>query len=149
MDYASFVLSIVAIVVSIASVVVSEWIYRMDRKVGIKPVVVFTKDQPTEDDPEGWHICNVGNGPAINIKLARRRGRQNREWEEYRQCPTLAREAKFPIGLGGYELECDYEDIDGRQYSSRCKDWFTSFPRKKLPPNSEETKRLEGIPHIA
>jgi hypothetical protein len=120
----------------------------MNRKVGMKPVVVFIKGQPTDEDREGWYVCSVGNGPAINIKLARRPSGGSQKWEEGRRCPTLARGAHFPIKLGGFELQCDYEDIDGRWYSSRCKNWVTSFPKsrgERLPLNLE-LKRLEGVP---
>lgn len=140
------ILSVIAITVS---AVVAINVYCRNRKIGMKPVVVFTKGQPTGEDPEGWFLCNVGNGPAINITVARMREESSRNWEEYRQCPTLTRGANFPIHLGGYELQCDYEDIDGNKHSSRCKDWVTSFPNERLPRNPKEKIRLEGLPKNA
>ncbi len=142
------IIAVLAMLVSLGSLIGSFCIYRWSRRVGMKPVLVFTKDKETENDREGWCLCNVGNGPSINVLVARRQ--QGNEWEHYRQIPTLAPGSHFPIELGGPEIQCDYSDIDERRYSSRCKDWVTSFPKKdRLPHPTGDVKRMEGLPRTA
>jgi len=135
----------VAAIVSVISLVSSGYMFVRSHIVSMKPVLVFTQDT-ADDGNERWFLCNVGNGPALNVVVAKRD--DGGEWKEYTMVPTLARDTNSKIELGGFEIQCVYFDIDQRRYLSRCKDWTTTFPENEPFPLPERStmNRSSGLP---
>ena len=123
-----------AVVISIASLAISWTISRSNTRSSIRPVVVFAYDPD-----EGWHVTNVGTGPALNVIIAQRRQQQ---WFSPVRVPPLLKEGSFKLswclhdnvhGLGAL-----YEDADGRRYTSICgNDLSQSFKGHSFGPWSE------------
>ncbi len=128
-----------AAIVSFLSLGFSALTFRSSRALSMRPVVVFilapandSKERSAPDQKEGetlW-LCNVGNGPAINIVVATRDERNKSPWKNPERIATLAANTASPITYGGDQMQCDYFDIDGRRYSSSCADAITSFPTR-------------------
>ncbi len=136
-------LTAMAVIVSVISLVSSGFMFVRSHTISMKPVLVFTKAD-ADDDNARWFVRNVGNGPAINIVVAKRD--EGGEWKDNASIPTLAPGTHFPTKLGGSELQCDYFDIDESPYSSRCKNWITTFPKKEPLPRSSKITRRRGLP---
>ncbi len=64
------VLTAAAVIVSLGSVAVTLWNYQRTAIAARKPVLIF------EYSREGWQLCNVGNGPALNVIVARKKPRR-------------------------------------------------------------------------
>ena len=117
-------LSVAAVLTAVVSAVVSYLLSRgADRRSRI-PVLVFTYD------PErGWLLRNVGNGPALNILVARHT--TDRGWFDPVRVPPIARDAELVLAwLGHWDsgtLGATYEDFlgadraqAGRAYTVTC-----------------------------
>jgi len=134
-----------AVLVSVISLGCGLYTFYRSRIISMKPVLVFTNAMDDKGKAR-WFLRNVGNGPAINIVVAKRP--KDDKWQKHSRVPTLAPGYLFPIDFGGLEIQCDYYDIDNRPYSSRCRDWETTFPKMKIEPLLESSKitRMPGLP---
>lgn len=126
----------VAVVVSLASFGFAFWSYRRSRVTSVQPVLVFTYDSRT-----GWELGNVGNGAALDVLAAERP--PDGDWSRRMRIPPLAPGSRVdisPLGLPHvFELACCYCDIDGRAYTSKCKDYLTTVEKgRQLPTWPEE-----------
>lgn len=85
----------------------------------MRPVLVFIVGR----EKEGWRLENVGNGPALNVHLAKRNNRA----ECFGRCDNIQRISPLPangthfIGFDApVEFGCWYEDFEGRTYETTC-----------------------------
>lgn len=113
---ASIAISIAAFVLSLTSFIVT-LVLTLRRDVGaIRPVLVFTYRS------EGWHIENVGAGPALDLAFHRILG--DKVTQSVR-LPALAKGAAFCLHFARHDSKqifvATYRDVDGRPYSSRSR----------------------------
>lgn len=117
MELAS-VLSIVAIVISAVSFSLSFWLSLKSARSGIRPVLAFVYNGES-----GWHLRNIGNGPALNITVAQKNV-ERQIWFDPVRVPPLEEESRLPLEWLGHVndtgLGVVYEDFQGRTYSSTC-----------------------------
>jgi hypothetical protein len=103
-----------AVVIATSSLVYSMVSARRSAARSRQPVLVF------EYAEEGWHVENVGNGPAINIYLAFRGDKT--PWKCPLRIPPLAKDAKYHIKelgkLNVRHLGSSYTDSSGHWYST-------------------------------
>jgi hypothetical protein len=82
----------------------------------IRPVLVFTYR------PEGWHVENLGNGPALDLMFHRLSG--DSVTQSVRR-PALGKGAEFCLHFARHDSKhifvTTYRDADGRPYSSRSR----------------------------
>src|SRR4051812_9001936 len=108
-------ISIIAIVVSAISFLISFWHTRKASVSGRMPVLVFVYDV---DD--GWVIRNIGNGPALNILVARKP--ISEEWFDPVRIPPLPKDGQFILSWVGHSnddgLGATYQDFQNKFYSS-------------------------------
>lgn len=111
-------LSIVAIAISTISFLLSFRLSLKSARSDIQPVLVFVYDGRS-----GWHLMNIGAGPALNVTVAQKNV-QAREWFNPVRVPPLAKESDFHLEWLGYVndtgLGVVYEDFHNRIYSSTC-----------------------------
>ena len=62
-------ISFIAIFVAFLSVIISFYFSRLSSKTSVFPVLVFVYTKEW-----GWKICNLGNGPALNVIVAQSNG---------------------------------------------------------------------------
>lgn len=130
--------SILAVFVSILAATISLISFALTYRqrgqsdiVGIRPALVFVFDNRT-----GWSLRNIGNGPALNVIVAKKR--PYGEWFDAVRVPPVAKDGKFllhwiPIddenGLGA-----TYNDIRGRPYTTTTgADYSRIFEGHELP----------------
>lgn len=111
----SMVLSVIAIALSFTNFIVT-LVLTIKRDIGaIRPVLVFT--YKTEI---GWHIENIGNGPALDIVFHRLN--QESVTQNVR-LPTLAKGSEFFLHFARHDSKqifvATYRDADSRPYTSR------------------------------
>ncbi|MBA2782107.1 MAG: hypothetical protein H0T74_04180 [Rubrobacteraceae bacterium] len=114
MANAAIVVSILALVLSVINFVVT-LILTIRRDVGtIRPVLVFTYKA------EGWHVENLGNGPALDVIFHRLAGESV---TQNVRLPALTKGAEFCVHFARHDAKqifvTTYRDADGRPYSSR------------------------------
>jgi hypothetical protein len=109
-----------------------------------QPVLVF------EYADDGWHVENVGNGPAINILLAFRGDKM--PWKCPLRIPPLAKDAKYHIkelgNLSVRHLGASYTDSSRHWYSTlSVNDENVVKRHRKLPSfkDSEITRHWHGV----
>lgn len=116
------VFSAVAILVSVTSLAINFWNARRSAIVAGKPVLVFDFEGES-----GWVMRNVGNGPALDVCVARKRPRD--EWFDPVRVPPLSKEGAFPLfwcsHTNVHKLGVSYSDFGGRRYTSICGDDLT------------------------
>lgn len=82
----------------------------------IRPVLVFTYRA------EGWHIENLGNGPALDLMFHRQSGQAV---TQNVRLPALAKGASFCLHFARHDSKqifiATYRDADGRPYSSQSR----------------------------
>ncbi len=108
------VVSILALALSVTNVIVI-LVLTIRRNTGaIRPVLVFTYKS------EGWHIENIGNGPALDLIFHRQSGETV---TQNVRLPTLAKGAAFCLHFAEHDSKqifvATYRDADGRPYTSR------------------------------
>jgi hypothetical protein len=111
----STVLSIAALALSVTNFIVTLML-TIRRDIGaIRPVLVFTYRSRV-----GWHIENIGNGPALDVvfnRLYRESVTQNV------RLPTLAKGSEFFLHFAKHDSKqifvATYRDADSRPYTSR------------------------------
>ena len=126
------VISTLAIVVAIASF----WHSRRAAIASIRPILVFLYD-----NQRGWHVRNVGDGPALNVNIAKRQ--PGGSWSQPVRVPPIDSGDFFPLFWvlhdNVHQFGTTYEDFKARIYSSICAKDLTSLSRgRKLPSWSEE-----------
>lgn len=116
--YRNTTISVISAVIAAVSFVVAALAYRLNRRNAInarRPAVVFEWD-----DGQGWKVRNVGNGPAVNVRVAVR-GRF-RGWTQFVRIPALGAGAEFKLRwvgkLNAWMLGAEYSDFAGEQYST-------------------------------
>jgi hypothetical protein len=133
------VISIVALLVAVVSFALPFWHTWRSHKAEIRPILVFLYD--TE---RGWHIRNVGGGPALNVLVARRQPPE--EWRSPVRVPPVSNSDSFQLKWMKHtnidQLGASYEDFEGRAYSSICrKDLAAVEERNVLPTFTPEVIR--------
>jgi hypothetical protein len=124
------------------------------------PVLVFL----LEPD-RGWILRNVGNGPALNIVVARKASHGDAPWLDPTRVPPIARDGELVLGwlVPGNDvavLGATYQDFlgadtsrAGRTYTAICAYSLSSVrPGRRLPAWSmDETEpdwiRLRQVRH--
>ena len=136
----STLLAGVAIGISIVTFGISLWRGQRAEARARKPVLVFVDDP----DEAGWVLKNVGNGPALNVLTAQRKGGQ---WFNPVKLPPLAKDATFRLGwLGRVNdtgLGATYFDFEGSAYTTTVGDEVVkTYSGQRLPtwPDAEITR---------
>ncbi len=136
-------LSTTAVVVSIISFIFSFSLSRDVAVSQIRPAIVFLYDGGS-----GWSMQNIGNGPALNIIIAKRQ--TSGDWFEPVRVPPVAAGAGVALDWIGHSnirtLGAIYQDFEGRYYSSFCQDDLSSaYEGRQLPiwPESEIKKHWQ------
>lgn len=118
----TLILSAIAVIVSIASLAFTIFKGRYDQITGVKPALVFVYDHNS-----GWHIQNIGAGPALNIVVAKKEGGVNSKtgaWIEPIRIPPIKKDGDFFIHWDSqnnvYGLGATYEDMWQRRYTTTC-----------------------------
>jgi hypothetical protein len=129
-------LTAVAIVVSVASFVVSFISSRRAVIAGRRPILVFVYEGTT-----GWIARNLGNGPALNIVVAQKR--VGGDWFSPVRIPPLAKDAEFQLEWLGHMndtgLGATYADFEQRVYSTSCgNDLSRVYSYRLLPEWTEQ-----------
>jgi hypothetical protein len=142
------VLAVVAIVVSLASFMISFAWSRQSTIAGRRPILVFVYD-----GMRGWTIRNVGNGPALNVLVAQKR--VGGEWFAPVRIPPLAISTEFGLEWLGHMndtgLGATYTDFEQRTYSTKCgNDLSEVFSYRVLPEwREEQIKSHWNAPHYS
>lgn len=102
----------IALIVSLGTLVFSIISERTKRK----PILVFEYQTAS-----GWHLNNIGNGPALNVVMGLSEQRIEK-WEDFVRIPALAVGSKFHIFWLGDEdirsLGAEYMDFADTYYST-------------------------------
>lgn len=120
----------IAILVSTISFGISFFHSLKSSRASIRPIlaVVYTKT--------GWHLKNIGNGPALNILVAQKpiQGR----WIRPVRVPPIPSGGNFYLEWIGHDNEHGigvfYEDFQGREYSSVCGNDLTKISKGSIFP---------------
>lgn len=106
---ASFVISVLALIFSIYS-------FRRSLALQHRPFLVFTRI-----DDRTWRVANIGNGPAMNVRVGDRTS--TGKWNKVVNCSPLgAGEAcELPWIEHDSEILAVYHDIKGDTYSTQFK----------------------------
>jgi len=113
---ASLITGSVALVLALINFVVT-LVLTLRRDLGsIRPVLVFTYKQ------KGWHIENLGNGPALDLIFHRQHGQKVAQSV---RLPALAKGASFCLHFARHDSKqifiATYRNADGRPYSSQSR----------------------------
>lgn len=96
--------------------------YRITAVRNVKPAIVVSYS--TES---GWHLKNIGNGPALNVVVAQRH--ESGDWFCPVRVPPLGQDDQLHLAWMEHTnvrwIGATYTDIDGRNYSSECSDDLT------------------------
>jgi len=115
-DPAALYISLTSASISLASLFTTILTFRLNFRASVRPVLVF------EYLPgDGWHVKNIGQGPALNVIVAEH---GNSGWFHPVRIPPLSKDGATKLvwclhdnehGLGAI-----YEDGHGRRYTSKC-----------------------------
>jgi hypothetical protein len=118
------VFSAVALMVSVASLAIGLWNARRSAILARKPVLVFDFEGES-----GWVLRNVGNGPALDVCVARRLA--GGDWVDPVRVPPISKEGAFPVFWSSHtnvhKLGVTYTDFEGMRYTSVCGDDLTEI----------------------
>jgi len=113
---ASLVVATLALVLSVINFVVTLLLTVRRDVSAIRPMLVFTYRA------EGWHIENLGNGPALDLMFHRLLGESV---TQNVRLPALGKGATFCLHFARHDSRqifiATYRDADGRPYSSRSR----------------------------
>ncbi len=128
------IIAILALGVSLVSLIASIWVAWQTHKWAVRPTLVFTFD-----GVNAWVVRNAGNGPALDVLVAKiPLRRPPGDWQEPVRLPSLGKDASFALSwLGATDLEkigCIYRDVSGRMYSSISEREITSVARRRRLP---------------
>lgn len=108
---------VISIIISIAAIAIataSYWHSRLAAIASIRPILVFLRDKK-----KGWHVRNVGGGPALNVTIAKK---PPKSWSKPRIVPPIYSDDFVKLSWVPYhkvhELGATYKDFQGRIYSS-------------------------------
>lgn len=141
------VIAAVAILVSIATFVVTLWTGRRAEVRARRPVLVFV-DEPSRDC---WVLRNVGNGPALNVLIAQRK---DGSWFNPVKLPPLGRDAAFDLTwLGRVNdtgLGATYVDFEGHPFTSTVgEEVVRTVEGARLPAwTDDEVERYWSVPAV-
>ena len=111
-------MSIAAVVISVTSFSLSFWANLRSARSDIRPVLAFVYHGKS-----GWHLRNIGSGPALNVTVAQKNV-ESKEWFNPVRVPPLEEASRFHLAWLGHVnhtgLGVVYEDFQGRTYSSTC-----------------------------
>src|SRR5262249_18698708 len=109
-------IAILSLIVSIVAVVITWYVYRNSRELGVKPVLVFLRRSSHE-----WELANVGTGPALQIMIGDKPFGGTNEWTHFSSCYPIPADHRIDTPwLSAAALGVQYEDIDGRKYTTVC-----------------------------
>ena len=109
------IISAFSIIISIAAIVISYKIYRHNRKLGIKPVLVFLRRSSKD-----WELANVGSGAALGIMVGEMEW-ETKVWSRFTNCYPIRAGFQLDLSwLNAIALGVVYEDVDGRKYTTTC-----------------------------
>jgi hypothetical protein len=124
-------LGVVAFVMSLVNFAVTLRLTKRRDVVAIRPMLVFTYRE------EGWHIENVGNGPALDVIFTRLGRETGAPSVIHVRLPTLAKGACSLLKFARYDesliFVATYTDIDGRRYTSRSQHDVSSIAEGWAP----------------
>lgn len=126
MKLAPIVVSITALGFSIVSFLIGFRSARAVERRGRMPVLVFQYD-----GQRGWVLRNVGNGPALNVVVAKKhvQGPDRDTWFDAVRVPPLGRDSELLLkwlghqgdfGLGALYDDFVADEEGGRSYTSTC-----------------------------
>jgi hypothetical protein len=128
-------LSLLALVVSLISLVTSSVLSMRTLRTNIKPVIAVLYD-----GERGWLINNVGNGPALNIVVCQRDPQHH--WLHPVRVPPLPVHGTFELRWLGHEndhaIGVMYEDLHRYKYSSVCANDLTTINDGSIFPKWRE-----------
>jgi hypothetical protein len=123
-----FLLSSLALLVSFLG-------YRLTAVRNVKPTIILLYLKES-----GWHLKNIGNGPALNLLVAQRH--ESGGWFCPVRVPPLAQGDQTHLWWMGHTnvrwIGATYTDIDGRAYSSECSDDLTRISDGSVLPHWSE-----------
>jgi hypothetical protein len=124
------VFAAVAIAVSLGSVAVTIFIYQRTAMAARKPVLIF------EYSKDGWLLRNVGNGPALNVVVARKN--PGADWFDPVRVPGFATDGLMRLHWCAHDNEhglgASYEDSASKPYTATCGDDLSRvFDGNRLP----------------
>jgi hypothetical protein len=128
-------LAALAVVISLAALAYNMTRARLDHRVAVKPALVFAYDFAS-----GWHIHNIGAGPALNIVVAFRdfgHAPLSKSWMRPVRIPPIGKDGSFPIHWAPHDNDhgfgATYFDVWDRPYSTICtRDLNTVRPGNRL-----------------
>lgn len=97
-----------------------------------QPILVLRSSQP-DNDSEKWYLANIGNGAALNIRVAESNVRDIKWITPVTKCYSLGKDGTLPLSWLKYaNVICVvYEDIFGERYVSIGADDESQFRRMK------------------
>ncbi len=128
-------LSVLALAVSVVSLLVSFLQTQRASVTGVMPVLAFVYDRDGQ-----WILQNLGNGPALNVVVADK-ATETKEWSNPVRLPPLPRDGQFALRVRPNVrwLGASYMDIEGHEYSATCvNDDSRVWPGRVLPRWPEE-----------
>jgi len=138
------IISIVALVVAIASTIASVYFSKLNIRTDIFPVLVLVYDAK-----DGWEIRNIGNGPAINIIVSHQEHGTN-EWIKPTRIYPIPKDGKINLSWVGYnpdKIAVTYSDIHEKQYTSITDEDLTEIKDTNELPSWKKTEILRIWEH--
>ena len=127
----SLLVALAALLVSITSFVTGQINVARSERLGMQPTLVFEYSQQ-----KGWHVRNVGNGPALNPVVSLSWDEAN--WEQPVRIPSVAQGSAFRLQWIGHQnirrLGARYSDAQERPYSATGKNDQTFAESSDAPP---------------
>ena len=109
--------------------------YRLTAVRNVKPAIIVSYSNES-----GWHLKNIGNGPALNVVVAQRQ--ESGGWFCPVRVPPLGQGDQFHLAWMEHTnvrwIGATYTDIDGRDYSSECSDDLTRITAGSVFPQWSE-----------
>lgn len=134
----------IAVVISLVSLLFSVIAFARTQRASVRPVLVFALDSD-----QVWKLKNVGRGPAMNVLVGEQT--QDGVWTQVIRCNPIAvgDATSLPWLEYAWELAATYRDVDGREYTSRCRDHLTDTKtRNEFPdwkPVDREFERRQEV----
>lgn len=141
-DLSEMAISIIALTISLVSIVIAYYSFQREHRTSIVPVLIFSMRSKI-----AWQVQNVGKGPALDVIIGD--GDWNGNWSIIAQCYPIAAGATvaLPWVEHGAELAATYTDIYGHSYTSWCKHDRTQVSEKNLFPKWKPNRREWELIH--
>ena len=119
-----FVISLVALTLSIVATISSIYFSNIGMKTNVLPTLVFVYDSD-----EGWSVKNVGNGPALNVVVTHQDHGENKWKDPTRLYPISENDVVYIawVGQNPDKLMATYTDVHNRLYSSLTDEDLTTI----------------------